>query len=122
MSTNVCPNGHLWQAQPSEIPGQPSLVCAVCGLVADFASDDMSATFQSPPENADASRAVVPHEPTLHMIKEGAEVKGSGGASPATTHHSPLTTRQHDYPISTPAGQEIVPGYEILRELGRGGM
>jgi serine/threonine-protein kinase len=27
-----------------------------------------------------------------------------------------------DYPISTPADQEIVPGYEILRELGRGGM
>jgi tRNA A-37 threonylcarbamoyl transferase component Bud32 len=122
MSSNVCPNGHLWQAQPSATPGQPSLVCAVCGLVADFASDDMSATFQSPPKDANPSRVVIPHEPTLHMAKEAAEATGGSPKSAATTHHSPLTTHQTDYPVSTPAGQEIVPGYEILRELGRGGM
>ena len=39
MSSNLCPNGHLWQTQPGDNPGQPSLVCAVCGLVADFVSE-----------------------------------------------------------------------------------
>ncbi len=126
MSSNLCPNGHLWQAQPGDNPGQQSLVCAVCGLVADFVSDDVSATFQSPSQEKEPSREVIPHDPTLQMVKESPEGRASGAVgrgnpSPATTHHSLLTTRQ-DYPMSTPADQEIVPGYEILRELGRGGM
>ena len=126
MSSNLCPNGHLWQSQPGDNPGQPSLVCAVCGLVADFVSDEVSATFQSPSQEGEPSRAVIPHDPTLHMIKESPEARASGVAvkgdtSPGTTHHSPVATHQA-YPISTPADQEIVPGYEIFRELGRGGM
>jgi tRNA A-37 threonylcarbamoyl transferase component Bud32 len=108
MSTNACPNGHLWQEHPGDTPGQPSLVCAVCGLVADFASDDVPATFQSSSKNSDASAAGIPQDPTLHMVQESAEGKPS--------------TIADVYPMSTPADQEIVPGYEILRELGRGGM
>ena len=69
MSSNLCPNGHLWQSQPGDNPGQPSLVCVVCGLVADFVSDEISATFQSPSQEGEPSREVIPHDPTLHMVR-----------------------------------------------------
>ncbi len=111
---NLCPDGHLWHAQAGEHPGQPSLVCLICGVVADFVSDDVAPTYQSQPrdeESGIASSSSLPpdaaplaHDPTLHMIKDDAN------------------TRRDLYPISTPADREIVPGYEILRELGRGGM
>jgi serine/threonine protein kinase len=117
---NLCPDGHLWHAQAGEHPGQPSLVCLICGLVADFVSDDVAPTYQSESQSrsGEPSRTTAPlgtrglppdaapvaHDPTLHMIKDDA------------------TARRDLYPISTPADREIVPGYEILRELGRGGM
>jgi serine/threonine protein kinase len=111
---NLCPDGHLWHAQPGEHPGRQSLVCLICGVVADFVSDDVSATYQSPPKNEGSEpgsssgsaldAAPLAHDPTLHMIKDE-----TGG-------------RRDLYPISTPADREIVPGYEVLRELGRGGM
>ncbi len=113
---NLCPDGHLWHAQPGEYPGQQSLVCLICGVVADFVSDDTSATYQAPSKNEGSEAqdgsssasvldaAPLAHDPTLHMIKDEA-----GG-------------RRDLYPISTPADREIVPGYEVLRELGRGGM
>jgi len=117
MSSNLCPNGHLWQAQAGENPGQPSLVCAVCGLVADFVSDDNSGTFQSLAKDGEPSAAILPHDPTVRMVKEEVQAQMAGSPSPVATSPAP-----HDYPMSTPADQEIVPGYEILRELGRGGM
>jgi serine/threonine protein kinase len=111
---NLCPDGHLWHAQAGENPGQQSLVCLICGVVADFVSDDVSATYQAPAKSeastdGSSSDFVVDagsfaHDPTVHMIK------GEAAA------------RRDLYPISTPADREIVPGYEILRELGRGGM
>lgn len=111
---NLCPDGHLWHVQAGEHPGQQSLVCLICGLVADFVSDDVAPTYQSQPGDSGSgivsSSALLPdaepaaHDPTLHMIKDDAN------------------TRRDLYPISTPADREIVPGYEILRELGRGGM
>jgi serine/threonine protein kinase len=127
MSSNLCPNGHLWQAQAGENPGQQSLVCAVCGLVADFASDDVSPTFHSPVSEGEASAVIAPHDPTLRIIKRTDE----GGTpndepqdmrSDSSSFIIQQSSINHDYPVSTPADQEIVPGYEILRELGRGGM
>jgi tRNA A-37 threonylcarbamoyl transferase component Bud32 len=129
MSSNLCPNGHLWVArgdQKTENVGQPSLVCAVCGLVADFVSDD-SATFQSPAKEGEPSAVIIPHDPTVHMAKgddEGAIMNDEGrviapDSSSFIVQHSSFN---QDYPVSTPANEEIVPGYEILRELGRGGM
>jgi hypothetical protein len=111
---NLCPDGHLWHTQAGEHPGQQSLVCLICGLVADFVSDDVAPTYQSQPRDEGSgiisSSSITPdvaplaHDPTLHMFKDD------------SCAHRDL------YPISTPADREIVPGYEILRELGRGGM
>src|SRR6266849_9981607 len=111
---NLCPDGHHWHAQAGEHPGQQSIVCLICGVVADFVSDDTSATYQAPPKGEESAAedgsssafsvdaAPVAHDPTLHMIKDEA------------------VGRRDLYPISTPADREIVPGYEVLRELGRG--
>jgi len=111
---NLCPDGHLWHAQPGEHPGQQSLVCLICGVVADFVSDDVARTYQSEPSDEGGEMVSlsdlfpdaepIAQDPTLRMIKDEE------------------TTRRDLYPISTPADREIVPGYEILRELGRGGM
>src|SRR5713101_7698542 len=92
---NLCPDGHLWHVQAGENPGQQSLVCLICGLVADFVSDDVAPTYQSQPGDSGSgivsSSALLPdaepaaHDPTLHMIKDDAN------------------TRHDLYPISTPA-------------------
>jgi serine/threonine protein kinase len=83
-------------------------------MVADFVSDDVAATYLSEPKENESgndlsssihSDAVpIAPDPTLRMIKDEAG------------------KRREAFPISTPADREIVPGYEILRELGRGGM
>src|SRR5262245_8510648 len=101
-----CPNGHLWQAAAGEPPpGKQSLVCAVCGLVVNVSASVDSATFEAvPKEEGPDSPGEPSHGPTLHMVKADTPAARDG------------------FPISTPADQEIVPGYEILRELGRGGM
>src|SRR5260370_31570147 len=107
---NLCPDGHLWHTQAGEHPGQQSLVCLICGLAEDFVSDDVAPTYQSQPRDEGSgiisSSSITPdvaplaHDPTLHMFKD-----------------DPCAHRDL-YPISTPADREIVPGYEILRELG----
>jgi serine/threonine protein kinase len=111
---NPCPDGHLWHTQPGPHTGQQSLVCLLCGMVADFVSDDVAATYLSEPleegpdgvssSSMSSDASSIGQDPTLHMIKDDA------------------STRRDKFPISTPADREIVPGYEVLRELGRGGM
>lgn len=127
MSSKLCPDGHLWQEQAVAGSGPPSLVCAVCGLVADFVSDDVSGTFQSSLKEGDASAVVISHDPTLHMTKGTDEKAITNDERQAirpdrSSFLIPHSSFTQDYPMSTPADQEVVPGYEILRELGRGGM
>jgi tRNA A-37 threonylcarbamoyl transferase component Bud32/tetratricopeptide (TPR) repeat protein len=101
----ACQDGHLWQAQAGDSePGQQSFVCAVCGLVQVFPFTDESTAVE-----ADPNKPVPPSPdpfsaPTVSMNK---------GDTPGA---------DEKYPTSTVAEAEIIPGYQILRELGRGGM
>jgi hypothetical protein len=104
----VCQDGHLWQPQAGDFePGQQTFVCAVCGLVQIFPFLDESDTLQADPKNQESGD---------RSQESGTDPYSSPTVSMEKGETPPL------YPSSTAAEEAIIPGYQILRELGRGGM
>ncbi len=100
----VCSNGHAWDlASGSSDPTLPRLpACPKCGLPAQTQAINNGNAVDAPPiqqDNAATSIATAPQEPGF------AETLPPSGNQPAS-----LTARP------------TIPGYEIIRELGRGGM
>ncbi len=107
-SLATCPQGHSWECPPTQ-PGETAKSCPICGAVA------------------------IPVPPTLLTSPPGAETPPTHTLTPET--HPPAVEQVPPTRLSFPtAGEQSatvpvaplsgvqVPGYEILRELGRGGM
>ena len=131
VSVYRCPLGHTWA--PTRKPGDGPATCPVCGNTAAVAADPTdegdspasSATqsFILPPPNgaaADASDQTLPHiaapstdDPSFSSLS------GMPGSSSLVEFVDRPTPGQ--FPTADYAAP-LVPGYDILHEVGRGGM
>ncbi len=106
----ICPRGHPWHPDGNEVAPPP--VCPVCGL------------------SLHASREVI--APTLDFNSNLQEPEAQPGGTPPTTPlptdphfttaEAPTLPRVEGSPRSGPVLTQHIAGYEILGELGRGGM
>src|ERR1700722_18207297 len=109
MSLFVCPHGHHWDASVPDANRTASapMTCPICGMVG-------ASSAQSPEADASATRnrspAADPMEPTDAILVGSFHNFDSLQSASAEETSVPLADRAS------------VPGYEILRELGRGGM
>ena len=104
----ICPRGHRWQPPSGETSGQeaPQSHCPLCGAVLEGSTSNLGALNQTAPDSQD------PHQPTQVDTPR----KASTSEDLPTVIHPELRS-------VTPAGQwPVIDGYEILVELGRGGM
>jgi tetratricopeptide (TPR) repeat protein len=92
--TATCPHGHQWELAPSgtERDGDRRLICPVCGAGVEL---DGGSTAKTVLESEHAGRAAE-HEPTVRLRPSS--------------------------PLLASADPVVVPGYEVLEELGHGGM
>ncbi len=106
-----CPQGHQWQPSESGEGETADIFCPICGAAGH--------RFNSP-EAGDAEVATGPYYPPLHddepssgveTIPPSGEISVSGQRRAAAL---PSTEELAQPPV--------IPGYEILGELGRGGM
>src|SRR6185437_12605790 len=94
----TCPRGHAWQPDGHESPTPPS-ACPICGLELRASREPIAPTleFQATPQES-ASASTPSNAETIPRLAEDAARRGA------------VVLSQH------------IPGYEILGELGRGGM
>ncbi len=108
----TCPRGHSWRPDGPQSPTPPS-VCPVCGLPLHPSDANIPPTLDFP-QAAEASsirppNTPVPDPPALpQLVSPDAPTLPGDNADPSR-RRSPVVS-QH------------IPGYEILGELGRGGM
>src|SRR5437588_11409650 len=103
----TCPRGHQWES-PGSDPASPTASCPVCAASRQPAS----------PAHPAAPAAVDPGSEMLLTMPPS----GATGAGPAPEGGPPQQpTVAFLNPTSGVSGP-VVPGYEILGELGRGGM
>src|SRR5208283_4200956 len=118
MSTPLtCLSGHQWQSSDNGAATAPPAVCPVCGL-----------SWQ--PVSTDGSAVLAPFLPSSRpdLGKRPHDDPG------ATIEAEPSPQEEQSYPADddptlgplphgiSPALRAAIPGYEILAELGRGGM
>jgi hypothetical protein len=103
----TCPQGHQWEPAPgdSALAGD-SLACPVC-----------AAQLEDPP---------LPGEPVAAgqaAFQRLAAAPAASDPGPTVLEPPQAVDQQRGGPSAAPApGQPLLPGYEILAELGRGGM
>ncbi len=95
----TCPRGHQWNSDEQPTPSAP--VCPICGLAPIPATLTFPPTVKAPPEPPERARP-----------------RGNMATTVETLPRPPEDIR--DY--GTPLLSQHVAGYEILGELGRGGM
>src|SRR5260370_40024512 len=120
-ATLVCPRGHQWDDPfddtPSFVDGQ--IVCPICGLVS--ASSLVSADELAPavPEALAALASALPRTIETPSAALGASSHGTD----VVMDRTPGPTLGGEIGFTLPATpMPTVPGYEIVSELGRGGM
>ncbi len=91
----TCANGHSWETGPADVP------CPVCGSAADSLTGADSSTWDSAGDELPPPPRASPGSPTFARRPQD--------AWHAVTH-------------SGPEQAPVVPGYEVVREVGRGGM
>ena len=106
----VCPRGHPWHPEGNDVA--PPAVCPVCGL------------------SLGTSREAI--APTLDFHSNLQEPEAQPGGTPPstplpadphlTTAEAPTLPRADSSPRGGPVLSQHIAGYEILGELGRGGM
>src|SRR5690349_5580709 len=97
----TCPRGHPWEPDGREDPTPPS-ACPVCGLALDpspLPSIAATLDFQSEPRGQELQPSIPPSG--IATLPRSSDEK-TDGTFPVLTQH--------------------IPGYELLGELGRGGM
>src|ERR1700722_8850238 len=101
---STCPHGHKWIVAPDGSAG-PTIACPQCAAQAGRAPD----------------KAPIPSQATLSQAANGHPEPVTPPADQPTAARR--TRAESTDAASASAGNPIViPGYEILGELGRGGM
>src|SRR5262249_19724633 len=110
----TCPQGHEWEPvddAPCRTPGAPA-TCPVCGAPAR--PPDKDATRTEATQLWEGPVAPPPPEETGTGRRTGGLLEPPGGG--------PLTWGPREPTPAVPAELPVLAGYEILGELGRGGM
>src|SRR2546426_9332461 len=101
MASLTCPHGHQWEASASDLTAGP-LSCPICGVTVEVpASGSAVAVEPAPTEDTSPPDQASHHTPPPLM-------------EAPTLPPSPVQ--------AVALGLPTVAGYEILEELGRGGM
>src|SRR5262245_6457479 len=127
MSTLLtCPRGHRWQAEAGSPP-----VCPVCGARVEEPTLAPPDSTQAPAGDGDAHTTHVHPLPPLPTGPAGAHATLTLAPTPPPGDGSGVSLPPPEEPTIRPPRPEPapgvregieVPGYEILAELGRGGM
>jgi WD40 repeat protein/Flp pilus assembly protein TadD len=112
----TCPRGHQWQPEGHETSTSTPAVCPVCGLSPSDSRDRIAPTldFQSGMQASDIVSpppASTPAPPSLGRA-------GVTSSDVPTILRGPDDVSRRDIKVLS----QHIPGYEILGELGRGGM
>jgi len=122
-----CPNGHAWPASPeSHAPPAAGTICPVCGIALPGRLPDNPATIAADGV-APAAVGAVPCQAETLPLMPSVEVEATLPPSARPVCPPPPVDGQATVPLAEaglPRGPDTpaVPGYEILRPLGRGGM
>ncbi len=113
----TCPRGHQWQPDGRESPTATPAVCPVCGLLPRESRAAISPTldFQSELTPVGTPASVMPLSPPLPTSPARSNVTSSDAA---TIPRGAEDASRRDIKVLS----QHIPGYEILGELGRGGM
>jgi WD40 repeat protein/serine/threonine protein kinase/Flp pilus assembly protein TadD len=106
----TCPRGHQWNCDEQPTPTAP--VCPICGLAPVPATLPFPQTLDSHAE---------PFPPPLAPKLEGEGGRTPPGDTPSARQTIPRPSEE-DEARGAPLLSQHIPGYEILGELGRGGM
>jgi len=112
----ACPQGHQWDIDQSQMRSGGVLLCPVCGLAGDSVS---SAAARGPDQSYAGAFTNAPKELSLSEAEtlapgSGMDVDAVGDGETRSSTESSIRA-----PVTPPPS---VPGYEIIKELGRGGM
>jgi WD40 repeat protein/serine/threonine protein kinase len=113
----TCPRGHQWQPDGRETPTPTPAVCPVCGL--------------SPRDSREVIAPTLDFQSALHAEDIASSPPPSNTPAPALAGRADVTSA--DAPTIPRLADDVsrrdikilsqhIPGYEILGELGRGGM
>ena len=108
----TCPQGHEWELADGAETGPLHPVCPVCGSVPAAGAEGATLPPAAPPTGEPATAATLP--PAARS-----EVPTPMAGTPTPGPEQADAARAVS--LATPGGV-IIPGYEILGELGRGGM
>ncbi len=106
----TCPRGHQWNSD--EQPTSTAPVCPICGLAPIPATLNFPQTLDYQPETPP------PSPPNVGGGRGGPPPAGETSSTKATLPRPPEEKGDR----RTPVLSQHIPGYEILGELGRGGM
>jgi WD40 repeat protein/Flp pilus assembly protein TadD len=104
----ICPRGHQWDSDAQ--PPSTAPVCPICGLAPKSAEVSLPTTLDLPP-------APVADAPGSPPVQPGA-TRGDTPSNAVTLPRPAEEKPRRSGPLLT----QHVPGYDILGELGRGGM
>jgi WD40 repeat protein/serine/threonine protein kinase len=114
----TCPAGHRWQATPQDDLGQMRAVrCPQCGQAAGIIWQDVT-------DGPSASAVSLSGGATV-LDQTGPFLPSNASATVDLAHPPGKASGTVDLanpPLAVPADWPVLPGYQILSELGRGGM
>jgi WD40 repeat protein len=109
----TCPQGHQWEREGASIPGS-RVVCPVCGITAEALPLEQAG-------NGTQEAATLPPNPVPAWGAE-AETLPHVAADGLAAAEAPTLPPPEQAPAPVTQERAGIPGYEILGELGRGGM